>query len=673
MTFGGNNIYELLLAGPPFNQLSNSCQKQVDFEVRPGPSILKANMSGAFSFGTRPEPIPLICHQAKPAISGPISLSPAHYDPSGPHSKANPPLLPRTLLPEFNSDTSPSIQPKPEWTPKQHKASLAISKMIYIPNCLKSKMSFQASPRPQGPRLRSANTQKFFSTKPEPLLSDPSSDSDGDTEALEMGFSSPEDAGWRTLTHHDFFTPKLAPNIAATGLKLTDDLDRHPPTPDPLKKHGPHWSNGESVDLWLEPWIPDIRYGRPEGPGPLTGFTTRVAGLIHPNSRSWNTELILTIFHPEIAEIISAIPLSSHLAKDVLRWKQEKIGILTVKSAHNYSTKEHSCHFADTNTAGTNRFSWDGIWQLQVPLCIQLFLWKVVQEGIPMKFNLWHGTADWDTNCTRCGSETESTAHALFFCTKIHDIWIESDLAIDFRSWNYSDCIYSIIYRCFLLSQEASNLFSFCSKLSTIMYAIWIYRNELVFERKIQTARETLAKAKRFLIVNPRNVLPMLNSRPPPFQAETLVGWHVINVDASWFSQDTPGGTSFIIKSHQNLIVCAGCGSIRAADPEEAEAVAVVRGMEAALRIGVLILTDCQRLVLAFRDSPEDLSWGALTWAPDIRALATRFEDFRFEFVHRSCNYDAYFLAAWGACTLDFAFLEGPQVSAFVDSVRPDR
>ncbi|KAF6169713.1 hypothetical protein GIB67_004105, partial [Kingdonia uniflora] len=103
------------------------------------------------------------------------------------------------------------------------------------------------------------------------------------------------------------------------------------------------------------------------------------------------------------------------------------------------------------------------------------------------------------------------------------------------------------------------------------------------------------------------------------------------------------------------------CGSTRAANPEEAEAVAVVRGMEAALRIGlyrVLILTDCQKLVSAFRDRPENLSWGALTWAPDIRVLATRFENFYFEFVHRSCNYDAHFLDAWGACTPDFAFLE---------------
>ncbi|KAF6155102.1 hypothetical protein GIB67_035849 [Kingdonia uniflora] len=147
------------------------------------------------------------------------------------------------------------------------------------------------------------------------------------------------------------------------------------------------------------------------------------------------------------------------------------------------------------------------------------------------------------------------------------------------------------------------------------MYAIWTSRNELVFERKIQTTRETLAKAKR-------------------------LGFH------------------------------------QADDLEEVEAVAVVRGMEAALSFGlhrVLLLTNCQRLVSAFKDRTDDLSWGALTLAPDTRELASRFEDFRFEFVHRSCNYEAHYLAARGACTPDFVFSEDQEASAFVNSFMPDQ
>ncbi|KAF6167017.1 hypothetical protein GIB67_041272, partial [Kingdonia uniflora] len=78
--------------------------------------------------------------------------------------------------------------------------------------------------------------------------------------------------------------------------------------------------------------------------------------------------------------------------------------------------------------------------------------------------------------------------------------------------------------------------------------------------------------------------------------------------------------------------------SARAGDAGEAEALAMIRGMEEALRLGldrVLLLTDCQRLVRAFRDWSEDLSWGALTLAPDMRALTTFFQEFHFDFIDR--------------------------------------
>ncbi|KAF6172278.1 hypothetical protein GIB67_024900 [Kingdonia uniflora] len=104
---------------------------------------------------------------------------------------------------------------------------------------------------------------------------------------------------------------------------------------------------------------------------------------------------------------------------------------------------------------------------------------------------------------------------------------------------------------------------------------------------------------------------------------------------------DRTGGTSFVIKSHMNITCCVGYDSVRASDPEEAEAASVIRGMEAAHRLGmdkILILIDCQRLVHVFRDRPKDLSWGALTLAPDIRALASHFRDFILDYVDRRCN-----------------------------------
>ncbi|KAF6137216.1 hypothetical protein GIB67_030980 [Kingdonia uniflora] len=89
----------------------------------------------------------------------------------------------------------------------------------------------------------------------------------------------------------------------------------------------------------------------------------------------------------------------------------------------------------------------------------------------------------------------------------------------------------------------------------------------------------------------------------------------------------------------------------RAADAEEAEALSALRGLEAARHLGlqrILLLSDCQRIVRAFRGRSEDLSWGALTIAPDLRAMADWFFDFRFEHVNRKWNDSAHILAARG-------------------------
>ncbi|KAF6143863.1 hypothetical protein GIB67_009844 [Kingdonia uniflora] len=98
----------------------------------------------------------------------------------------------------------------------------------------------------------------------------------------------------------------------------------------------------------------------------------------------------------------------------------------------------------------------------------------------------------------------------------------------------------------------------------------------------------------------------------------------------------------------------SGFDSSRAADSEEAEAVAMIRGMEAVMGRGmerVMVLTDFRRLVSAFETGSTDLSWGALTLAPEILFLVARFHEFRFQFINRCFNFEAHALAALGSCS----------------------
>ncbi|KAF6141294.1 hypothetical protein GIB67_024378 [Kingdonia uniflora] len=136
------------------------------------------------------------------------------------------------------------------------------------------------------------------------------------------------------------------------------------------------------------------------------------------------------------------------------------------------------------------------------------------------------------------------------------------------------------------------------------MYVIWLSRNQLVFEQLNYTTKDILRRAQhlRYNLSHGSVSLP----------------------------RQTPPGTPQLQE---------GYGPARLADPEEAEALAVIRGLEAAQRCSfarVLLLSDCQRLVRAFRDRSDDLSWGTLTLAPDLRALSDCFADFRFKYIdHR--------------------------------------
>ncbi|KAF6139915.1 hypothetical protein GIB67_009762 [Kingdonia uniflora] len=133
------------------------------------------------------------------------------------------------------------------------------------------------------------------------------------------------------------------------------------------------------------------------------------------------------------------------------------------------------------------------------------------------------------------------------------------------------------------------------------MFVIWNSKNELLFENKRTNPDEVLKKATLYTTPIPRTVPPTLPIR-----------------------ELQPIATTKAREGHS---------STRAANPEEAEAISVIRGMETTLSLGldrIILLTDCQRLVQAFRDHSEDFSWGALTWAPDMYALAARFQTFFF-------------------------------------------
>ncbi|KAF6170695.1 hypothetical protein GIB67_015647 [Kingdonia uniflora] len=112
--------------------------------------------------------------------------------------------------------------------------------------------------------------------------------------------------------------------------------------------------------------------------------------------------------------------------------------------------------------------------------------------------------------------------------------------------------------------------------------------------------------------------------------------------------------------------------SSQSKNSEEAEALSVIRGMEAAHKIDIeraLVLTNCRRLVWAYETRTNDLSWDALAVAPEMLALSSSFSEFSFQFFSRSFNSKAHALTVLGVHSPTLSLNEPDEATKLIDYV----
>ena len=101
-----------------------------------------------------------------------------------------------------------------------------------------------------------------------------------------------------------------------------------------LLKEGIIWriGNGESVNIWTDPWIP---HGSTRRPATNRGATvlTRAAEQMNPGMGGWDELLVRNIFEESDAEAILKIKVNED-QEDRPAWHYDKKGLFSVKSAY---------------------------------------------------------------------------------------------------------------------------------------------------------------------------------------------------------------------------------------------------------------------------------------------------------------------------------------------------
>jgi len=90
--------------------------------------------------------------------------------------------------------------------------------------------------------------------------------------------------------------------------------------------------NGQSINIWEDPWLPLDLSRVPITPRGRN-FITKVDELIDPYTKHWDIPLLEEIFREEDIQIIRFIP-THHEMDDVVGWHFDEKCIFSVKSAY---------------------------------------------------------------------------------------------------------------------------------------------------------------------------------------------------------------------------------------------------------------------------------------------------------------------------------------------------
>ena len=93
--------------------------------------------------------------------------------------------------------------------------------------------------------------------------------------------------------------------------------------------------DGQSVDVWLDPWVPWIDGFTPSPKDEsIVQSEKKVAQLIDQDHCAWRTSIVLDTFNPISANAILSIPIPSRPSLDKLMWIPDSKGLFSVKSAY---------------------------------------------------------------------------------------------------------------------------------------------------------------------------------------------------------------------------------------------------------------------------------------------------------------------------------------------------
>lgn len=173
--------------------------------------------------------------------------------------------------------------------------------------------------------------------------------------------------------------------------------------------------NGESINVWQDPWLSLSQPMSPFGPPTLENQNLRVHDLLLPDSNEWNLDMV-RLHLPYYEEMIRQIIPSAHKPLDKLVWLGEVNGRYSTKTGYRMANAHPPIQYP-------YGFEWmRHVWKLDASAKIQHFLWRALNNALPVAELLIHRGMEVDPACKVCGN-LETINHVLFECPFALRVW----------------------------------------------------------------------------------------------------------------------------------------------------------------------------------------------------------------------------------------------------------
>jgi hypothetical protein len=149
----------------------------------------------------------------------------------------------------------------------------------------------------------------------------------------------------------------------------------------------------------------------------------KVFDLIDHEANAWRWNLITSMLNDQDKNAIVNMPVVYRGGDDKRAWKYTNKGTYTVKSAYRYAM-ETLIDNDEYRIPG----DWNGLWSLQIPQRIKIFLWRIVRGCFPARDRLQRRGVQCTDACPFCENHYENEWHLFLGCGKAKEIWMTAGL-----------------------------------------------------------------------------------------------------------------------------------------------------------------------------------------------------------------------------------------------------